>query len=156
MQTTKPQAAKTLVNDVFEVKEKDPDGKKFDKVSRIICHSDLYEFVMTLDVNTDIYPVEMGDKLTMVLTTGISEDGTTSGSYDKSLQQPGKGTTMMNDYEYVMHGKLFKYKDVDKGNQAHVEILISFGGLLLQLIGEPSRLSDFEVDMNLFLLIRKA
>lgn len=93
MQTTKPQAAKTLVQDVFEVKEKDPDGKKFDKgqlkrsvptslgsmlpytfkpecdldrnivnaaaVSRIICHSDLYEYVMTLDVNTDIYPVEV-------------------------------------------------------------------------------------------------
>ena len=31
MQTTKAQAAKTLVQDVFEVKEKDPDGKKFDK-----------------------------------------------------------------------------------------------------------------------------
>lgn len=31
MQTKQPKAAKTLVNDVFEVKEKDPDGKKFDK-----------------------------------------------------------------------------------------------------------------------------
>ncbi|KAK9863380.1 hypothetical protein WJX84_008004 [Apatococcus fuscideae] len=156
MQTKQPKAAKTLVNDVFEVKEKDPDGKKFDKVSRIICHSDLYEFVMTLDINIDIYPVEVGDKLATVLTTGISGDGTTSGSYDKTLQQPGKGTSQMDQYEYVMHGKVFKYKDVEKGNQSHVEVLISFGGLLLQLIGEPSRLSEFEVDMNLFLLMRKS
>ena len=62
----------------------------------------------------------------------------------------------MDAFEYVMHGKVFKYKDVEKGNQAHVEVLISFGGLLLQLIGEPARLSDFEVDMNLFLLMRKS
>lgn len=104
MQTTKPQAAKTLVQDVFEVKEKDPDGKKFDKgqseqahlsiwrlgfaepactpkklqiiesmvillaVSRIVCHSDLYEYVMTLDVNTDIYPVEVSSCLLHSMT----------------------------------------------------------------------------------------
>ncbi len=87
MSSSKSPASKVLVNDVFEVKEKDPDGKKFDKgqnlmatyasaqscishcghtefascyaVSRIICHSDLYEYVMTLDVNTDIYPVDV-------------------------------------------------------------------------------------------------
>ena len=68
--------------DIFEVLEKDPDGKRFDKgtgngcrpsicqcvlffivlpvaVSRIRAHSDMYEMDLLLDINSDLYPVEV-------------------------------------------------------------------------------------------------
>ena len=41
-------------------------------VSRIVCHSDLYEYVMTLDVNTDIYPVEVSSCLLQYITRCIA------------------------------------------------------------------------------------
>lgn len=71
--------------DIFEVLEKDPDGKRFDKgahrkfpflsclrrilcrwavdvtaVSRIRAHSDMYEMDLLLDINADLYPVDVG------------------------------------------------------------------------------------------------
>jgi len=77
-----------LFEDIFECLKRDPDGKKFDKgtyagtcpsmlahlsrswhqphpcncsraVSRYVCKSDLFECDMTLDVNIDVYPLEV-------------------------------------------------------------------------------------------------
>lgn len=61
----------------------------------------------------------------------------------------------MDAYEYVMFGKIFKYKDNSKGGLIRVEVYISFGGLLLQLIGDPQKLGALEVDNTVYLLIRK-
>ena len=61
----------------------------------------------------------------------------------------------MDAYEYVMYGKIFKYKDSSKSGQLRVEVFISFGGLLMQLIGDPKKLETLEVDNNVYLLLRK-
>ena len=53
-----------------------------------------------------------------------------------SLQtlHPSSGKALLSDrYEYVMHGKIFKYRNVQQGGQQRVEVTISFGGLLLQV-----------------------
>lgn len=62
--------------------------------------------------------------------------------------------TLMDRYEYVMHGKIFKFKD-NQGGGDRVEVYISFGGLLMQLIGGAKELADLQVDNNVFLLIRR-
>ena len=118
---------------------------------------------------------------------------------------------MLSDhYEYVMHGKIFKYKSTKQvrsrlrfrggyahdalrgpgvlqclcvanddfrvwpslsaycrccdrrrwggglqGGQPKVEVTISFGGLLLQLVGDPTKLEVLELDTFIFLLMRK-
>jgi DNA-directed RNA polymerase I, II, and III subunit RPABC3 len=38
------------IHENFKVLEVDPDGKKFDKVSRVVAHGDLYDFDLVLDV----------------------------------------------------------------------------------------------------------
>lgn len=38
------------IGDTYEILEVDPDGKKFDKVSRIMAHSELYDLDLVLDV----------------------------------------------------------------------------------------------------------
>ena len=63
--------------------------------------------------------------------------------------------TLMDAYDYVMYGKIFKYKDSSKGGSIKVEVYISFGGLLMQLIGDPKKLETLEVDNNVYLLMRK-
>jgi DNA-directed RNA polymerase I, II, and III subunit RPABC3 len=46
-----------LFEDQFEVLQKDPDGKRFDKVSRFVCRSTMFDFELTFDVNVDVYPL---------------------------------------------------------------------------------------------------
>jgi hypothetical protein len=44
--------------DLFEVIDQDPDGKKFDKVSRFRCRSQ-FEAELQIDINVDIYKLEV-------------------------------------------------------------------------------------------------
>lgn len=69
--------------------------------------------------------------------------------------QDSNRKTLMDAYEYVMYGKIFKYKDSSRGGQIRVEVYISFGGLLMQLTGDPKKLEALEVDDNVYLLMRK-
>jgi len=49
---------KIYLEDTFLVTSIDKDGKYFDKVSRISAKSNIYEFEMQLDINSDIYNME--------------------------------------------------------------------------------------------------
>eukprot|EP00192_Tetraselmis_astigmatica_P014816 CAMPEP_0117686464 /NCGR_PEP_ID=MMETSP0804-20121206/22467_1 /TAXON_ID=1074897 /ORGANISM="Tetraselmis astigmatica, Strain CCMP880" /LENGTH=147 /DNA_ID=CAMNT_0005498165 /DNA_START=351 /DNA_END=791 /DNA_ORIENTATION=+ len=146
--------ARLLFEDVFEILRKDPDGKRFDRVSRFNARSDTYQMDLVLDLNVDIYPLEEGQKVKLVLSSTLSLDGSqTSDSYDPDLYL-GKKPSLMDEYEYVMHGKIFKYKDTSVGGALKTEVFISYGGLLMQLVGDPKKLGELEVDSKVYLLIR--
>ncbi|XP_031740213.1 DNA-directed RNA polymerases II, IV and V subunit 8B isoform X2 [Cucumis sativus] len=70
-----------LFNDIFKVKCVNPDGKKYDKVSRIEARSEKLSMHMLLDVNTEIYPIDEGEKLLMVLSPTLNYDGSPVTSY---------------------------------------------------------------------------
>mmetsp|Transcript_40185 Transcript_40185/g.89160 ORF Transcript_40185/g.89160 Transcript_40185/m.89160 type:complete len:154 (-) Transcript_40185:913-1374(-) len=145
-----------LFDDIFEVVRQDPDGKKFDKVSRYQCKSDLFECDMTLDVNIDVYPLQLNSKYQVALASTLYLDGTPSSSkYDATFPGLSGKPSLMDKYEYVMYGKIFKYKDNSQSGQVRVEVYISFGGLLMQLVGDPKKLQDLEVDSSVYLLMRK-
>mmetsp|Transcript_2566 Transcript_2566/g.4185 ORF Transcript_2566/g.4185 Transcript_2566/m.4185 type:complete len:87 (+) Transcript_2566:61-321(+) len=63
---------KVQFEDDFEVMDKDPDGKKFDRVSRFVCQSDLYDMSLTLDVNVEIYPMDVSERFKMLLTKDVN------------------------------------------------------------------------------------
>jgi DNA-directed RNA polymerase I, II, and III subunit RPABC3 len=51
---------------------------------------------------------------------------------------------------------VYKYRDTQAGEGAiKVEIYISFGGLLMLLVGDPRKLQNLEVDASVYLLMRK-
>lgn len=52
--------------------------------------------------------------------------------------------------------QVYKYRDTQAGGQVKVEVFVSFGGLLMLLVGDPKKLQDLEVDSNIYLLLRKA
>ncbi|GIL58720.1 hypothetical protein Vafri_13723 [Volvox africanus] len=141
-----------LFEDVFDVVDKDPDGKKFDSVSRFICHSDLYEMDLHIDLNTELFPLQRNDKFSLVLAWTLNLDATPgSEKYDAEFPAISGRRTLMDNYDYVMYGKVFKYKD----NNMKVEVYISFGGLLMKLAGDPAKLEPIEVDSNIYLLLKK-
>lgn len=145
-----------LFEDIFEVIHKDKDGVKFDKVSRFECKSDLYEMDLVLDVNVDIYTLKQHDKFALAIASTLNKDGTADdGQYDASIHT-GR-PSLMDEYEYVMYGKVYKYKESAEKEQAYmkVEVYVSFGGLLMMLSGDARKLEELELDSNVYLLIRK-
>eukprot|EP00262_Sarcandra_glabra_P008064 TRINITY_DN21237_c0_g1_i1.p1 TRINITY_DN21237_c0_g1~~TRINITY_DN21237_c0_g1_i1.p1 ORF type:complete len:146 (-),score=32.32 TRINITY_DN21237_c0_g1_i1:177-614(-) len=140
-----------LFEDIFTSISLDPDGKKFDKVSRIEARSEQFDMYMLLDVNTEVYPLSIGEKFTMVLAPTLSLDGTPDSGY---FTQGGR-KSLADKFEYVMHGKVYKISEEGSGINVKVEIYASFGGLLMMLKGDPSNAANFELDQRVFLLMRK-
>ncbi|KAG9141039.1 hypothetical protein Leryth_012622 [Lithospermum erythrorhizon] len=70
-----------LFEDIFHVDQLDPDGRKFDKVTRIEARSDQFDMLMHLDINNEIYPMRVGDKFTMALAPTLNLDGTPDSGY---------------------------------------------------------------------------
>lgn len=147
-----PRMAGIIFDDMFKVKSVDPDGKKFDRVSRYFCEAESFKMELIIDINSQIYPLKQNDKFRLVLATTLREDGLADeGEYDPKAEYP-----RIKQYEYVMYGKVYRLEDDDTGTDGgKLAAYASFGGLLMRLKGEAINLHGFEVDMNLYLLMKK-
>lgn len=55
-----------------------------------------------------------------------------------------------------MYGKIYRIEDEDTGSEnSRLAAYASFGGLLMRLQGDANNLHGFEVDKNLYLLLKK-
>jgi DNA-directed RNA polymerases I, II, and III subunit RPABC3 len=68
----------------------------------------------------------------------------------------GVKASEMDNFEYVMHGKVYKLEHRTEEGSTRAVASVSFGGLLMQLIADHTKLNRFEVDSMVYLLIRKA
>ena len=64
--------AQFLLDCSFEVTAVDPDGKKFDRVSRLVCVGVTENVDMVVDINSEVYPVRTSDKIKVVLCATLS------------------------------------------------------------------------------------
>ncbi|GMI24795.1 hypothetical protein TeGR_g6048 [Tetraparma gracilis] len=147
-------ASVTLFEDIFQISSLNPEGKKFDKVNRIAGTGTSFQTSLLLDTNSQIYPLAAGERITLVLASTLSLTGSPDdGGYNQSIaggrDQVG---SLADQYEYVMHGKVFVYKHLGDGR---VEIQASYGGLLMRLEGEHKVLNKIQPDGRLYLLIKK-
>ncbi|PWN53150.1 RNA polymerase [Violaceomyces palustris] len=155
----------------FVIDKIDPDGKKFDRVSRIIGTSASLDMKLSLDIATDIWPVSEGQQLTFQLASTLKKDSAAGGRLNGvngsgeaaedpaasaaekdawRLDQPGSGG-IADDFDYVMYGKIYKY---DEKHSDEVTVYGSFGGLLMALTGSYRHLSNVTVGANVYLLLR--
>ncbi|KAI1070855.1 hypothetical protein LB507_007040 [Fusarium sp. FIESC RH6] len=115
----------TLFEESFTVTEYDQ--SKYDRVARISCTSSDSQTVMTLDINIELFPCAVSDSLHVVLTTTLSLDG--SKEEEKGWRDVGKGgdapATIADLYDYVCHGKIYKFEETYDGNTMCVYIPIS-------------------------------
>ncbi|KAF7558798.1 hypothetical protein G7046_g5349 [Stylonectria norvegica] len=151
----------TLFEESFTVT--DYDQSKYDRVARISCTSSDSQTVMTLDINIELFPCAVSDTLHVVLSTTLSLDGTKD--EEKGWRDVGKGgdapATIADLYDYVCHGKIYKFEETYDGNNMCVtptvglsNAYISFGGLLMSLQGPVKKLTPLRVD-NVYLLVKK-
>ncbi|PRQ48871.1 putative RNA polymerase, Rpb8 [Rosa chinensis] len=146
-----------LFDDTFVIEKLDPDGKKFDKVSRIVARSEKHGALLHLDVNSEIYPMHEKDKFLMVLSPTLNYSGAPVTNQAQVEQK-----SLADKFEYIMHGLLYKMDHMrsepsDGGSKSPplVEVFVSFGGLQMRLRADPTSCAKFKVDQNMFLLIRK-
>jgi DNA-directed RNA polymerase I, II, and III subunit RPABC3 len=140
----------TLFEDIFEVTALNPDGKRFERVNRIAATGTTFECDLLLDVNCEIYKLQELEKITLVLASTLYLDGSPADHFSYSTAQDEP--TLADNYEYVMHGRVF---DVAYQRDGVVVISASFGGLLMRLTGDQRHLTNVMPDMRLYLLLKK-
>mmetsp|Transcript_39528 Transcript_39528/g.58082 ORF Transcript_39528/g.58082 Transcript_39528/m.58082 type:complete len:150 (+) Transcript_39528:119-568(+) len=143
-------ASMTLFEDIFEVTALNPEKKIFDRVNRVAATGTTFECDLLLDVNSEIYKIQEHERITLVLASTLSLDG--SPDDHDSYAGPSNEPSLADNYEYVMHGRVF---DVIYQKDGVVAIHASFGGLLMRLTGDQRHLSAVQPDMRLYILIKK-
>ncbi|VEL08236.1 unnamed protein product [Protopolystoma xenopodis] len=150
-----------LLEDIFDVKDVDRDGKKFDKVSRYFCESESFKMGLILDMYSLIYQLMKGDKFRMVLTKSVLNDigaDADDDDEDDAAEETGErlANSKMAEFDYVCYGKIYRIEAHDSGADAsRLSCFVSFGGLLMQLTGDASNLQGFRVGKHLYLMIKK-
>lgn len=140
-----------LFEDNLTVTAIDKEGKVFDKVSRIEGMAEDSDCKITLDVNSEIYQVSKDSVYAFLITKSLNSDGAPSPntfSYDVF----SKKNSLLEKYDYVMHGKIFKFTEENNGK---VSVYVSFGGLLLGITGEPQHVNNLIMDDRVYLLMKK-
>ncbi|EDQ84634.1 uncharacterized protein MONBRDRAFT_30048 [Monosiga brevicollis MX1] len=110
-------ASTVLFEDVFTVRDKDPHGKRFDRVSRVICEGMSFNIELILDLNTQLYPVDLNDRFTLCLASTLSMDD----EPDDGYYNQNRNASRADNFDYVMHGTIYRIEDTDNGQQLYVE-----------------------------------
>ena len=113
----------------FEITELNPDGKKFEKVDRVMAKGD--DVDLLLDVHGELFEVAKDDKLAIQLQKTKPND--------------------LSKFDYAMFGTVYSYKV--KGTK--IEVHLSHGGLLARLVGLEEHLGKLEVDVDVYTLVKK-
>ena len=117
--------------------------------------------------------MKAGERVAIVLASTLD----LSGASDDGTYNPSTGRSLADNYDYVMHGRVFEIKHIDA---LRIEIQASFGGeiyklinykfnilqlfyniylfflgLLLRAIGDQAQFDNIVYDMNFFILMRK-
>lgn len=88
-------------------------NEKYDRVARIGGTSGDSQTVMTLDINTDLYPCSVGETVHMMLSNSLALDG--SKDDGRGWRDIGGEATLADMYDYVCHGKIYKFEDGEDG-----------------------------------------
>jgi DNA-directed RNA polymerase I, II, and III subunit RPABC3 len=93
------------------------DQSKYDRVARIGATSHDNQCTFTLDVNIELFPCAIGDDLHMVLASSLSLDGSKDDSKGwRDAVNTGGEQTLAGLFDYICHGKIYKFDDGDDGN----------------------------------------
>jgi len=149
-----------VFDDIFTVKKINLEGKKFDRVSRLHADSRNYGMELTLDYNSEIFPLDVGQNVVLALASSlardpaVSQDGPVEEDRDHDVWRPdGKGRRGFEDeYDYVMYGRVYRF---DPGTGEVVTAYASFGGLLMSLTGSFRHMTNIVLGDPVFLLMRK-
>lgn len=100
----------TLFDDIFHIDS--VDTARYDRVCRLTAQSvsdkDIH---LTLDVNSELFPVTKGASITLAIAQTLSLDGEVKAP-TTGWREPKPGDrTLADDYDYVMYGTVYKFEE---------------------------------------------
>lgn len=102
-----------LFSDTFTIT--DVNALKYDRVCRLFANTENGDTFLHLDVNSDLFPVAVGDRLQLLLASTLSLDGTKDDG--KGWRDVGRGeASVADDYDYVCHGKIYRFEEGEQDN----------------------------------------
>ena len=153
-----------LLEDFFTVLEVD---NQFEKVSRVRSHSHVHQLQCELDINTDIYPITVGERFSIALSLSLEYSKDQDVKIEELIAQPHtqggqrydptvlSRPTLLNHYEYVMFGRVYGCDVEDASVSNEASVFISFGGLLMHLKGPKEVLKNIRLDLQVYLLMTR-
>ncbi|ODV61983.1 DNA-directed RNA polymerase core subunit RPB8 [Ascoidea rubescens DSM 1968] len=147
----------TLFDDRFVVES--TDSARYDRITRIVASSTSSKDIkITLDINSEIYPVADHDTLTITLASSLTEDPADDfANVGWRPHAAESARSLADDYEYVMYGTIYKFDESVSTNESienSIKVYASFGGLLMCLEGTYRNLSSLK-QSHVYILIRK-
>jgi DNA-directed RNA polymerase I, II, and III subunit RPABC3 len=142
--------ASIIFDDTFEVSR--VDNEKFENVARIKAKAQTFLADIEVDINTEIYPIQVKDTLRIAVARSANSQ---MEMWDGSNASIGH---LADEYEYVMYGKVYKKapsKKGGEGNTGEVVLYASFGGLLMSLEAEKADLEGAHLDDRVYLLVKR-
>lgn len=139
-----------LFEDMFNVDS--IDSARYNKVSRITGQSSTSQDIkITLDINSELFPVRDNDSLTIMLASSLGNESSMLTSNGSWRPPKSNDRSLADDYDYVMYGTVYKFEE--NSNNDKMSVYISFGGLLMCLEGGYRSLSNLKQE-NAYILIR--
>ncbi|CAK4033756.1 DNA-directed RNA polymerases I, II, and III subunit RPABC3 [Lecanosticta acicola] len=125
----------------------------YDRVHRILGTSSDSSTSITLDINSELYPISAGETFSCLIASTLNLDGTKDeGQSWRKNQGLEGGGSLADMWDYVCYGKVYKVEDPDDGDR--IKVYISFGGLLMALDGPYKKLSPLKIEY-VYLLLKK-
>ncbi|GAO46044.1 hypothetical protein G7K_0287-t1 [Saitoella complicata NRRL Y-17804] len=87
------------------------DNANFDRVTRISASTPDGDIDIQLDINSEIYPLEEGRKIRLVLAKTLALDGSRDVNAEGRGWRETSEVTLAEEYEYVCYGKVYRHDE---------------------------------------------
>nr|ADD38766.1 DNA-directed RNA polymerases I, II, and III subunit RPABC3 [Lepeophtheirus salmonis] len=147
-----------IVEDIFDARVIDKDGKCFDQVSRVMGESESFKMNIILDYHSQLFQIKKGDKLRIIVTKSLLGDTMADADDEDACDETEEklANSKMNEFDYVCYGKVYRIMPADSNNDPNrLKVYVSFGGLLMELTGEASNLTGFATNKCVYLMAKK-
>lgn len=97
----------------------DINHEKYVRCGRLNLQSTDSSIAGLLDVNTELYPCAVGETLRIVLATSLALDGSKDdgkGYRDAGKLGLGGEATLADMFDYVCHGKIYKFEESENSD----------------------------------------
>lgn len=104
----------TLYEDTFNLQAYD--SGKYDRVARVTGTSTDGTTKMELDINTELYPLGVGDTIQVLITSTLNLDGSKDENTERGGWREKKEPNIADQWDYVCYGKVYKFDESDSNN----------------------------------------
>ena len=88
----------------------------YDRVHRILGTSSDSSTSLTLDINSELYPINAGENFSLLLASTLNLDGTKDEGHAWRKNQGSEGS-LADMWDYVCYGKVYKVEDPEDSDR---------------------------------------